>query len=38
MDVITLIYILLIWTIAGLIAAILFGRAIRRLDEDEEAL
>lgn len=34
MDVVTLIYILLIWTIAGLIAAILFGKAIRRGDEE----
>ena len=34
MDVITLIYILLIWTIAGLVAAILFGKATRKDDEE----
>lgn len=37
MDIITLIYILLIWTIAGLIAAIVFGKSIRQGDEEENA-
>jgi hypothetical protein len=37
MDVATLIYILLIWTVVGLLAAIAFGKAIRRVNEEEDA-
>ncbi len=36
MDVTTLIYLLLIWTVAGLVAAIAFGKSIRKVNGPDD--